>query len=125
MEKLLYPYLKIEKKKFEVINYRRKMVVYDVPLIYETKSHGNYDLILLTNCSPEVQKKRVLDRDKLSNSLYKRIIGSQLSFEEKRKFNPKIVNTNSSKLIVFIKVFLLIIKISIRLRTDKWKNRES
>ena len=101
------------------------MVVYDVPLIYETKSHKNYDLILLTNCDPEVQKKRVLDRDKLSNSLYKRIIGSQLSFEEKIKFNPKIVNTNNLKLIIFIKIVLLIIKISIRLRIDKWKNRES
>ena len=47
LEKLLYPYLRIEKNKFESKNYNRKILVYDVPLIYETKSEKDYDLILL------------------------------------------------------------------------------
>ena len=125
LERLLYPYLKIEKEKFENKNYKKKLLVYDVPLIYETKSENDYDLILLANCNPELQKKRVLIRDKISNSLYENIIRSQLSFDEKIKFRPKIINTNNSKVIIFIRVTLLLIKILFNLKEEKWKNKES
>ena len=125
LERLLYPYLKIEKEKFENTNYKKKLLVYDVPLIYETKSENDYDLILLANCNPELQKKRVLIRDKISNSLYENIIRSQLSFDEKIKFRPKIINTNNSKVIIFIRVTLLLIKILFNLKEEKWKNKES
>ena len=37
LEDLLYPFLEIELKKFETINYKEDILVYDVPLIYETK----------------------------------------------------------------------------------------
>ena len=116
LEELLYPYLKIEQKKFENLNYNKKILVYDVPLIYETKSEKHYDLILLANCSKLLQKRRVLDRDKISNTLFESIVESQLSFREKIKFKPQIINTNNFKLFIFVKVLILIIKILIRLQ---------
>ena len=58
LENLLYPYLKIERSKFEEKNSNKKILVYDVPLIYETNSEKNYDLVLLVNCDPTVQKKK-------------------------------------------------------------------
>ena len=125
LEELLYPYLKIEKERFENTNYKEKLLVYDIPLIYETKSEKDYDLILLANCNPEFQKKRVLIRDEISNSLYEKIIRSQLSFDEKIKFKPKIINTNNLRFIIFIRVVLLLIKISFNLRIEKWKKKES
>ena len=125
LERLLYPYLKIEKERFENTNYKEKLLVYDIPLIYETKSENDYDLILLANCNPEVQRKRVLIRDKISKSLYEKIIRSQLSFDEKIKFRPKIINTNNLRFITFIRVVLLLIKISFNLKIEKWKNKES
>ena len=93
LEKLLYPYLQIEKDIFEKTNYNKNILVYDVPLIYETKTEKKYDLILLTNCDLALQRKRVLNRDKISNSLFEKIIKSQLSFNEKIKFKPQIINT--------------------------------
>ena len=125
LEKLLYPYLRIEKNKFVSKNYNRKILVYDVPLIYETKSEKDYDLILLANCDSNSQKKRVLNRDNISISLYNKIIKSQLSFEEKVKFKPKIINTNSLKLILFIKIALLLINILINLKIKKWMKKEN
>ena len=116
LEELLYPYLKIEQKKFENLNYNKKILVYDVPLIYETKSEKHYDLILLANCSKLSQKRRVLDRDKISNTLFESIVESQLSFREKIKFKPQIINTNNFKLFILVKVLILIIKILIRLQ---------
>ena len=71
LENLLYPYLNKEKNKFENENKDENILVYDVPLIYETKSEKNYNLILLANCDEKLQRKRVLTRDGISNSLLK------------------------------------------------------
>ena len=116
LEKLLYPYLKIELNKFEKNNYNKILLVYDIPLIYETKTEKNYDLILLTNCSRDLQRERVLARNGMSNSLFESINNTQLSFEEKKKFKPTIVNTSSYKIFIFIKIIVLIIKILISLK---------
>lgn len=97
LEKLLYPYLEIEKSKFEKKNKDKDILVYDVPLIYETKTENYYDLIILTNCDIKLQRRRVLNRDKISNSLFEKIVKTQLSFNKKAKFKPKIINTNSAK----------------------------
>ena len=120
LEKLLYPYLEVEKNKFININSKKKILVYDVPLIYETKSENQYDLILLTNCNEDLQKTRVLKRDKISIPLFESIVRSQLSFSEKIKFKPKIINTNKLKILIMIKIVFLLIKILFKLKIRKW-----
>ena len=125
LEKLLYPFLQVEKKKFEKKNNNKNILVYDVPLIYETKTQNNYDLILLAYCDSNLQKKRVLKRDQISNSLFDKIVKSQLSLKEKIKFKPTIINTNNIKLFIFFKIAVLLIKIQIMLKKQKWKKKES
>ena len=124
LEKLLYPHLETERKKFEKANKKRKILAYDVPLIYETKSQNKYDLILLTNCDEMLQKKRVLKRDKISNALFTKIVKSQLTFNEKMKFKPKVINTNNLKLFVFIEIIILFFKILIISKAEIWKKIE-
>ena len=119
LEDLLYPYLENELNKFETKNCKEKILVYDIPLIYETKTQKKYNLILLTHCDKELQRKRVLSRDKISNSLFEKIDGSQLSFDYKIKFSPLLINTNRIKIILLLKVFLIIIKSLLILRLKK------
>ena len=121
LEKLLYPYLEIEKDKFEKTNFNKNILVYDVPLIYETKTEKKYDLILLTNCDLSLQRKRVLNRDKISNSLFEKIIKSQLSFNEKIKFKPHIINTNTNKFFILFEIVILLAKIQFRLKLKNGK----
>ena len=123
LEKLLYPYLEIELKKFEKTNYMKKILVYDIPLIYETKSEKRYDLVLLAHCCPEVQRKRVLLRDNISSLLFEKIVATQLSFKDKIKFKPQVINTNGVKLFILIKVFLLLIKTLIRIGLKNGKKK--
>ena len=111
LEKILYPYLQIEKDKFDKTYHNEKILIYDVPLIYETKTQKNYDLILLTYCDLETQRKRVTNRDNISNSLFKKIVQSQLSIRDKMRFKPQVINTSSSKLVIFTKIFILLIKV--------------
>ena len=125
LEKLLYPYLEIEKDRFEKTNYNKNILVYDVPLIYETKTEKKYDLILLTNCDIALQRKRVLNRDKISNTLFEKIIKSQLSYNEKIKFKPQIINTKRAKLFILLRIVILLTKIQIKLKLKKWKTKEN
>ena len=122
LEKLLYPYLEIELKIFEAANDKKNILVYDVPLIYETKTDKRYDKILLAHCNKEIQRERVLTRDNISISLFEKILASQLSFDDKIKFKPQVINT-SNKLFLFIKVCLLLIKILIRLEAKNGKKK--
>ena len=121
LERLLYPYLEVERKKFERANCKKEILIYDVPLIYETKSEKKYDKILLVYCDTEIQEKRVLMRDSISKSLFIKILASQLDFNEKIKYKPHVINTNNFKFFIFIRVFLLLIKILIMLRFREWK----
>ena len=122
LEELLYPYLEIELKRFETIHYKKNILVYDVPLIYETKTEKKYDKILLAHCDKKTQKERVLTRDKISDSLFEKILGSQLSFDDKIKFKPTVINTNN-KLFTLIRVCTIIIKILIRLKSKNGKEK--
>ena len=120
IENLLYPYLEIKLKKFEKKNYRQNILVYDVPLIYETKTEKKYDKILLAHCDKNIQKQRALARDKISDLLFEKILASQLSFDDKIKFKPKVINTNS-RIFTLLKVCTILVKIYIKLKSKKWK----
>jgi dephospho-CoA kinase len=122
LEKLLYPYLEIEFKKFETTNFKKNIVVYDVPLIYETKTEKRYDKILLAHCNKETQRERVLTRDKISDTLFEKILTSQLSLDDKLKFKPKVINTNN-KLFTLIKVCSILIKILIMIKLKNGKEK--
>ena len=122
LEKLLYPYLEIELKIFEAANDKKNILVYDVPLIYETKTDKRYDKILLAHCNKEIQRERVLTRDNISVSLFEKILASQLSFDDKIKFKPQVINTKN-KFFILIKVCLLLIKILIRLKLKNGKKK--
>ena len=101
---------------------KKKILVYDVPLIYETKTEKRYDKILLTHCSREVQRERVLIRDKISDTLFEKILASQLSFDDKLKFKPKVINTNN-KLFTLTKLFTILVKILIKSKSKNGKKK--
>ena len=122
LESLLYPYLEIEIRKFETINFKENILVYDVPLIYETKTQKKYDTILLAYCNKKLQKERVLRRDKISSSLFEKIIQSQLSFSDKIKFKPKVINTKF-RCFIFVRVCLFLIMTLIKLKSKNGKKK--
>ena len=122
LEKLLYPYLEIELKIFEAANDKKDILVYDVPLIYETKTEKRYDKILLAHCNKEIQRKRVLTRDNISVLLFEKILASQLSFDDKIKFKPQVINTKN-KFFTLFKVCLLLLIILIRLKLKNGKKK--
>ena len=97
IEKLLHPLIK-ERMIEECSQYRNNQtIVLVIPLLFEAKFEDICTEIWLVNCSKEIQKKRLITRDKISEKEASDSINLQLSFEEKRKFSDIILDNSDDQ----------------------------
>ena len=97
IEKLLHPLIK-EKMIEESSQYKNnKTIVMVIPLLFEAKFEDICTEIWLVKCPKEVQKKRLMKRDKISEKEAYESINLQLSFEEKRKFSDIILDNSDDQ----------------------------
>ncbi len=99
IQNLLHPLIKekmIEKcNQFE----ENKILLLVIPLLFEAKFTDLCTEIWLVKCPREIQKKRLMKRNKIGNNAADKIINLQLSFEEKSKFSDVILdNSDDQKL---------------------------
>jgi len=94
IEKLLHPLIK-EKMIEECSQYKNNQtILLVIPLLFEAKFEDICTEIWLVKCTKEIQKKRLITRDKISEKEAYESINLQLSFEEKRK-SADIILDNS------------------------------
>tara|TARA_B100001250_G_scaffold408544_1_gene431141 strand:+ start:2345 stop:2956 length:612 start_codon:yes stop_codon:yes gene_type:complete len=102
LENILHPIV-FKKINSEIshINYPYSIVI--VPLLIETKSTHQFDRVLLIDTPEKLQLERVVKRDKISHTLFKKIISTQATRKERLKFaddvimnDSKIINLNNS-----------------------------
>ena len=108
IEKLLHPLIK-EKMIQECNQYKNNQtIILVIPLLFEAKFEDICTEIWLVKCPRELQKKRLIKRDKISEKEAYDSINLQLSFEEKRKFSDIILDNsdNQNKWIKTIKELL-------------------
>ena len=72
-------------------------IVLVIPLLFEAKFEDICTEIWLVKCPKEVQKKRLITRDKISEKEAYDSINLQLSFEEKRKFSDIILDNSDDQ----------------------------
>tara|TARA_Y100000739_G_scaffold201533_1_gene186405 strand:- start:344 stop:958 length:615 start_codon:yes stop_codon:yes gene_type:complete len=98
IQNLLHPLIKdkmIEKcKQFE----KNKILLLVVPLLFEAKFTDLCTEIWLVKCSREIQKKRLIKRDKISDNMAEKIINLQQNFEDKSKFSDVILDNSEEKM---------------------------
>lgn len=95
IEKLLHPLIK--NSIFQQIDDLKthSSCVVAIPLLIEAHFDDLVDTIWVTDCSEELQLQRLLSRDKLSESLAKSMIKSQLSRAERKQHADAIIPTDS------------------------------
>ncbi len=94
IQNLLHPLIKekIRGKCNEFEN--NKILLLVVPLLFEAKFTDLCTEIWLVKCPREVQKKRLIKRDNISDNEAEKIINLQLNFDDKSKFSDVILDNS-------------------------------
>ena len=97
IEKLLHPLVK-EKMIEECSQYQNNQtMLLVIPLLFEAKFEDICSEIWLVKCPKKLQKKRLIERDKISEKEANEIINLQLSFAEKRKLSDVILDNSEDQ----------------------------
>jgi len=73
---------------------RHELVVFDIPLLFETGQAGAYDAILVVTAPPDVQRARVLSRNGMTPQKFAAMLARQMPDREKRERADFIVDTS-------------------------------
>ncbi len=96
LEKIIYYYLEITKKDFLAKNKKKKLLFFDIPLLFEKKLEDEYDFIIYLFLNKENQKKRVLKRKNMSEDKLKKILKNQKDFSKSEKISL-LIDANKKK----------------------------
>lgn len=68
----------------------------DIPLLYETGRQGDFDLVIVTTCTPSLQIARLMERDGLTEGEARRRLEAQWPSEEKARRADRVIRTDGS-----------------------------
>ena len=74
-----------------------KILLLVIPLLFEAKFTDLCTEIWLVKCPKDIQKKRLIKRNKISDNEAEKIINLQLNFEDKSKFSDVILDNSDDK----------------------------
>lgn len=95
LEKYIHPLVR-EKEKAFVKNHRDKgdkLVVLDIPLLFEKDPEGRVDKIVVVSAPKSIQRQRVLARPGWSDKKFDHILSRQIPDREKRKRADFVIDT--------------------------------
>jgi dephospho-CoA kinase len=110
LQKIIHPRVIAGMKSFVRCERRRgvKLVVLDIPLLYETGCKKLCDLVILASAPKFLQRQRALARPMMSEQKFKMILRRQLSDHKKRIKADLIVYTGKSKAAVYQQIRAII-----------------
>ncbi len=98
LEGILHPLIQDlkHKAKLQLENEGAEYAFYDVPLLFEKNLEGDFDHTVLVYSSPEDQRRRLRERDSLSDEEISQRMQAQLPIDEKKvRADFVILNTGS------------------------------
>jgi dephospho-CoA kinase len=107
LEQLIYPTLAAEREAFIrqfMRNRTVKILVLDIPLLFEKDLEGACDLILTVYCRQTIQKQRVLRRNKMTEAKFNAINALQIPPHEKVLMSDFSINSGLEKATTFREV---------------------
>lgn len=75
---------------------KHKVVVIDIPLLYETGAESSVDFVMVASASEQAQRARVLARPGMTQEKMGAILSRQLPNKEKRRRADFVIDTNLS-----------------------------
>lgn len=99
LESLTHPEIfRLFEEKIAAIESRHEdaVVIAEVPLLIELGIQDQFDVVVLVEASPDMQKSRLMARDGLSAEEAQAMLGIQMAGEKKRPYADYIVNNLGS-----------------------------
>jgi dephospho-CoA kinase len=98
LEAIIHPRVRslAEKKISALAATGSSIIVYEVPLLFESQIHLWLRPVILVACDVGTQKKRLLERDHLTEPEAQQHLDAQMSLEDKRKLADYVIENNGN-----------------------------
>src|SRR5262245_17663318 len=98
LEAIIHPRVRAlaERRIRELAASGSSVIVYEVPLLFEAQIHLWLHPVILVACNIETQKKRLLERDHLTELEAQQHLDAQMSLEEKRKLADYVIENDGA-----------------------------
>lgn len=99
LERIVHPLVRAAERRFLAAARRRaeRLVVLDIPLLFETRGEGRCDLVVVVTAPAAVQRWRVLRRPGMTEDRLRYILSRQMPDREKRRRADLLVQTGQSR----------------------------
>ncbi len=99
LEAIVWPLVRAEERRFLARHRRagRRVVVLDIPLLFETRGEGRVDRVVVVSAPAAVQRRRVLRRPGMTEDRLAAIRARQMPDAEKRRRADHVIRTGLSR----------------------------
>ena len=98
LNRIIHPRIKSEfEKRTALLSHHHPIVVYDIPLLYETNMENLVDVVALVYLDKQKQIARIRERDNRTVEQIEQIIGYQMPQDEKLERADYILDNNGTK----------------------------
>lgn len=94
IEKIVHPLVAADRDRF-VANSRSDITVLDIPLLFENGTQSTMDAVVCVSVSPEIQRKRVLDRGTMTEEQFDNILSKQMPIADKIAKSDYVIETDT------------------------------
>jgi dephospho-CoA kinase len=94
LEAIVHPAVGEERAAFLATHANAPLVVFDVPLLYETGGQRGVDKVAVVSAAPEIQRARTLQRPGMSEGKFDAILARQVPDAEKRARADFVIPTD-------------------------------
>ena len=96
LESIIHPLLFIERERFITNNLNQPLIVFDIPLLFETKADSWLDEVILVTCSKKNQMERLRKRKNYTEEKVDLLIARQNKCVERKRNPTYIIDTNKN-----------------------------